>query len=155
MEKRYRRPDGTLVGVNLTVAPLVSGRDGLESHVAMVEDVTDRKAAQEELQQALATPAGPKYGQTGVWDWDIPSGRLSWSSELRRLFGLGPDAPVTFATWQALVHPDDLPRVKERLERSVADRAPRQRVPRRQGRRPGGVVPFLGGARCPVARGRP
>ena len=125
IEKRYRRPDGTLVCVSLTVAPLVSGRDGLESHVAMAEDVTDRKAAQEELQQALSTLSlAQKYGQTGIWDWDIPSGRLTWSAELRRLFGLGSDAPATFATWEAVVHPDDLRQIKEKIERSVADRAP-------------------------------
>jgi formate hydrogenlyase transcriptional activator len=51
MEKRYRRRDGSLVWINLTVS-LVRTVDGRPRHfIAVVEDITDRWRALEELKQ--------------------------------------------------------------------------------------------------------
>jgi PAS domain S-box-containing protein len=49
MEKRYFRKDGSLVWINLTVS-LVRGADGEpRNFISVVEDITDRKRAEDEL----------------------------------------------------------------------------------------------------------
>ena len=54
MEKRYLRPDGSLVWVNLTVS-LVRDPAGAPLHfVSVVEDITARKQAEQALQDQLA-----------------------------------------------------------------------------------------------------
>jgi diguanylate cyclase (GGDEF)-like protein/PAS domain S-box-containing protein len=45
----------------------------------------------------------------GAWDWDIGSGRLWWSDQVYRIFGLTPEEAgvVTFEVFLAAVHPDE------------------------------------------------
>jgi PAS domain S-box-containing protein len=47
MEKRYIRPDGGIVWVNLNVAPLWGPGEQAIHHIAIVEDITDRKRTEE------------------------------------------------------------------------------------------------------------
>lgn len=43
----------------------------------------------------------------GLWEWDVPSGELTWNRRNRELFGVEHDGPLTIADYPALVHPDD------------------------------------------------
>ncbi len=53
LEKRYVRPDGTAIWVNQTLSSVI-GTDGRPEHsVAVVQDITDRKRAEEELREAV------------------------------------------------------------------------------------------------------
>jgi PAS domain S-box-containing protein/putative nucleotidyltransferase with HDIG domain len=49
MEKRYFRPDGSVVWVNMTVASVLVGDEAHPGRVCMIEDITDAKAAEQEL----------------------------------------------------------------------------------------------------------
>jgi PAS domain S-box-containing protein len=49
MEKRYVRPDGDIVWVNLNVAPLWRAGERPSHHIAIVEDITERKQTDEAL----------------------------------------------------------------------------------------------------------
>ena len=53
LEKRYRRQDGSLVWVNLTVSPMWGPGEAQNYHIAVVEDITDRKMAEAEVKQGL------------------------------------------------------------------------------------------------------
>lgn len=55
-----------------------------------------------------------RVAHLGTWTWDIQSGRVTWSEELFRIFGLEPGAEApTSEAFMARVHPDDRPRVEE------------------------------------------
>jgi signal transduction histidine kinase len=45
--------------------------------------------------------------QLGRWEWEIPSGRLTWCDITREMYEVPPDEPVAPDTFYALVHPDD------------------------------------------------
>jgi PAS domain S-box-containing protein len=47
----------------------------------------------------------------GVWDWDVVRDEHFWSKEYKVILGLPQDAPASFATFRALIHPDDQERV--------------------------------------------
>ena len=51
MEKRYFRPDGSMVWVNLTVSPMWKIGEQPNYHIAVVEDITKRKRAEKALQR--------------------------------------------------------------------------------------------------------
>ncbi|HEX8570984.1 MAG TPA: PAS domain-containing protein [Caulobacteraceae bacterium] len=85
-------------------------------------DVTDRK----EVELALAESerrfdlAARAHG-IGVFDWSVKTGRLVWSEQEQRLFGLEPGAfGGTIEAWSARVHPDDLAVTRERLGDAMA-----------------------------------
>ncbi len=52
MEKRFYRKDKSIIWVNLTVSPLWAVGEEPSSHVAVVEDITERKQAEVELAQS-------------------------------------------------------------------------------------------------------
>ncbi len=52
IEKRYIRPDGSEVWVDLTVSPMWKAGQQPDYHIAVVEDISERKRAEEALQQA-------------------------------------------------------------------------------------------------------
>ena len=54
LEKRYYRKNGSTVWVNLTVSPTWRINDQPEYHIAVVEDITTRKQAEEALRKAHA-----------------------------------------------------------------------------------------------------
>ncbi len=54
--------------------------------------------------------------QLGSWRYETRSGRLVWDARCKALYGLPPDADVTFGTFVAHCHPDD----RERMQAAVA-----------------------------------
>lgn len=53
MEKRYLRAKGTVVWVSLTVSPLWKPGEAPSQHIAVVEDITDRKLAEAKYKREL------------------------------------------------------------------------------------------------------
>ncbi len=51
MDKRYIRPDGSSVWVNMTIAPVSVEDEAHPRHLCMVEDITEQKEAAEERKQ--------------------------------------------------------------------------------------------------------
>ncbi|HYF23432.1 MAG TPA: PAS domain-containing protein [Caulobacteraceae bacterium] len=43
----------------------------------------------------------------GLWRYDLRTGALDWDARLKALYGLSPDAPTSFESFVAGVHPDD------------------------------------------------
>lgn len=54
VERQRRRPDGTTVWVQLTVSPLCQSEEEPLTHIAIVEDITERKEAEQALRDSEA-----------------------------------------------------------------------------------------------------
>jgi PAS domain S-box-containing protein len=88
--------------------------------------ITELKRAEEALREAneFLSLAQQSAG-AGVWDWDIPSGRLNWSPELYRLFGLDPASGApTFDNWRKVMHPEDRQAAKARINEAIREHKP-------------------------------
>lgn len=57
--------------------------------------------------------------ELGTWDYQPSTGRLDWSERCKALFGLPPDAEVSYPTFLAGLHPDDRERVDAAVQRSL------------------------------------
>lgn len=63
-----------------------------------------------------------RIAHVGHWRFDAASGQLHWSEEIYRIFGLSaePAAPGLDAYWPR-VHPEDVPRLKQRFHDALTD----------------------------------
>ena len=87
----WRTPDGRIGGVVLTSSVItgeVEARRRVEASEERLRFVTERAAV-------------------GHWHWELGADRLEWSAESARLFGISPEAPMSYAHFLAAVHPDD------------------------------------------------
>jgi two-component system, NarL family, sensor histidine kinase UhpB len=69
----------------------------------------DLKRSQKRLEEAQ------RVARVGSWEWDVETGRVEWSDEHWRIFGMSPRAEGGLSAEEAFahVHPDDLVRLRE------------------------------------------
>jgi PAS domain S-box-containing protein len=64
-------------------------------------------------------------GRIGVWDWDIGTGRVTWSDQVAEFFGLAPDEfDGTLEMFARHLHPGDADRAHAAIRASVDDGTP-------------------------------
>jgi two-component system sensor kinase FixL len=100
------------------------GRDDIV--VLKMLDITTRVEAEEELrvsENRLAIAA--EVNEIGVFDWDVASGRISWSPGSEQRLGLPAGAIDTFDMWRDHVEPADVADVMASIDSAVADRRDR------------------------------
>src|SRR5213594_2166506 len=125
LEIRITRKDGSEFDAALACAPFTDERGGPAGFVANIEDISDRKRAEEALRRSEAYLAeAQRLSHTGSWAWDIATGELTHSSEEHsRLLGFDPqgDRPSR-DEFRQRIHPEDRGRILD-----VVDKAARER----------------------------
>ena len=94
--------------------------------VAMISDVTDQVRAEQALRESETRLAMSQHlARLGSWEWNIVTGSLWWSDAMFRLYGQDPGSfrPTLDACLNQF-HPDDSPRVREVIRRTLEEGAP-------------------------------
>ena len=92
-----------------------------EELVILFRDVTSEQQGEDELREYVDRMAeAERIVRFGVWRWHIASGRVSWSDELHRIYGLRPRTfEGTVDAFVERVHPDDRERVWSNISRAL------------------------------------
>ncbi|MBI5532868.1 MAG: PAS domain S-box protein [Deltaproteobacteria bacterium] len=89
MEKRYIRKDGKVVWVTLSVSALWPPGEKPTTHIAVVQDVTERKEAEMATRHALALQAATLESTAdGILVVDVHGKILSYNRNFARLWGI-------------------------------------------------------------------
>lgn len=119
LEKRYIHKNGSIVWINLTASAIFLDLEHtqLEYFIAVIEDISERKAMLETLANTQAgLMEAEQIAMLGHWSWDVVSDTLYWSENMLRLFGETSESfHNRFDYFLSMVHPDD----RENLHHSV------------------------------------
>ena len=135
---RHQLGHEVVVEVNTTHFEL----DGGAYFLSVARDITNRVAQdnnahdrEKQLWFAL------NEASDGLWDWEVASGTLFFSPQLKCMLGYGPDEmePV-LETWSKNVHPDDAPQVMAVLQEHLQGKRSRYEAEYRLRNRNGNYI---------------
>lgn len=123
-EKRFLRPDGSVVWVIANLTFLRDERGGPLGWLGQFQDITGRRETEAQLRERERQLAEAQHvAHVGSFVWDIPADRLEWSDELCRLFGRRPGhPPANHAEYLASLHPDDRELAREAIAEACTGR---------------------------------
>ena len=115
LDKRYLRKSGEPFWATLSVSLVRDSDEQPLYAIAVLEDITERKAFEKQLKDAndernallkgieLSSLAG------GIcnWSYNFAKDELLWDDNMYQLYGIDPSKPVTNDDWRYSVHPDD------------------------------------------------
>ena len=106
--------------------PVIDEHGDVSAFGSFSLDITERKRTEDALrrnQQRL--DQAEQIAGTGTWEWDPVNDRIAWSAGLYNIFRLDPeDFEHGLEDWlEHRVYPDDRERVREALQRAVAERS--------------------------------
>ena len=90
----------------------------------LVDDISQRKRAEEELRRSEAYLAeGQRLSHTGSWARNVSSGEVFWSQETFRIYGFDSEkTKLCYPTFLERIHPDDRPLVEQTVDSAVHER---------------------------------
>jgi diguanylate cyclase (GGDEF)-like protein/PAS domain S-box-containing protein len=91
-------------------------------------DVTEREVALERASDGRAKLAAAlDLNATAMWEWEVATGRLTWSARMTQLMGFDLTGPQpTLDDFLGCLHPDDVERLTELGERQIATGVPEE-----------------------------
>lgn len=101
LDYRLRAADGTYHWMKDTGRPRFDAQGTFLGFVGSVTDIHELKITQQRLQMAIEST------EIGTWDLNPTTGELIWSDQCKALFGLPPQAIVSYSLFLQGVHPDD------------------------------------------------
>lgn len=125
--QRYRRQDGSWVWIEacLKVTRLPGSSEPI-GYVSSLRDVTDRKAAETALRSSEERLAfALDSGSDGLWDWDLPTGKVWLSDRWQSMLGYEPgEIEGHIEACEQLTHPVDVVTVRRLLLDHIGGRTP-------------------------------
>jgi len=112
--------------ISMSCSPFGDGES--ESAIAFVEDITERKQAEEfatalerKLSQLnLRLGLAADSARIGVWDYAIPENELVWDARMYALYGVQEaDFSGAYEAWQNGLHPNDKWRSDEEIHQAL------------------------------------
>jgi two-component system, NarL family, sensor histidine kinase UhpB len=126
IEKQLVHKDGRIVHAHIIGKTLRNPEGKVTTLVAMVQDITARKQAEEALRKSKERfDLAVRGSNDGIWDWNIPSGEVYFSPRVRDLLKYGPDEfPNLIESLNSHLHPDDHERTWAAIRAHLDTRAP-------------------------------
>lgn len=129
---RIRAPGGHDLVYDMEATPQLDDVFGVDGVLLSAVDVSARHALEVTLvaRDTLLSEA-QRVASMGCWELEIRTGRLTWSDEIYRIFGVDRNAfTASYAAFLQLVHPDDRERVDHEYTTSLDRRTPYDHVHR-------------------------
>ena len=118
-EDEFNPSDGSRRTADASVTAVRAQDGSVRFFIVQAHDTTEHKQAANALRaHAEQMRLAVEVAQLGFFDHDQVTELLSWSPQMRRIFGWGSNEPVSLETYMGLIHPDDRPAVFAAIQRS-------------------------------------
>lgn len=121
VDLKIRVRDGRVIDAACAVVHLSEG-----TRVAIAQDITERKQAEEKLRQSESQLAEAQHlANIGSWSLDLSNNIVTWSDELYRIFGVQPsEFDHNYEAVIATTHPEDREWLRNAIEDAIKTHVP-------------------------------
>ncbi|WP_087020424.1 PAS domain S-box protein [Thaumasiovibrio subtropicus] len=126
-DSQYIKRTSIVFWANLSISLVRDIYEQPKYFIAVIEDITERKAFEKELSDSrnereellrgikLASDAG------GVcnWSYNLITGDLKWDESMFQLYGVPSSTETVYSTWRDCVHPDDVEMAEKEVMYSI------------------------------------
>jgi PAS domain S-box-containing protein len=114
-------PDGNRKLLSINAAPLNDSNGQFNGIVAVIEDITKRIKAEEDLKNTKERlQLAIKGGELGTWDWNLQTDEVIFNNRWANMLGYElKEIKPHISAWEELVHPDDLSDVQDILNKHL------------------------------------
>ncbi|CAN1209100.1 hypothetical protein TUMEXPCC7403_02685 [Tumidithrix helvetica PCC 7403] len=146
---RINRSDRTQVWVLVNAFPEFDLNHQIKQIAISFIDISDLKQVEEKLRKSESALAeAQRIAHIGNWHFELATGKVTWSREMFRIFGLDPEQPApTLAELHELIHPDDRAHQQQILAEGIASKQPYEFESR--------IIHADGSVRYTLAQGEP
>ena len=129
-EEEHTTPEGKHFVVKVVKTPVTDSTGRIIGTQGIFWDITEQKRAQAELASSRERFALAVRGSTdGIWDWNVLTGEVYYSSRYKELLGYGPDGEHghvfnNLDAFESLLHPDDRESWAQTLDAHLNEREP-------------------------------
>ncbi|HLK08031.1 MAG TPA: PAS domain S-box protein [Candidatus Angelobacter sp.] len=112
--------DGREIVVASRWSRLQDEAGGPDKILEINRNITARKQAESQLRlQTERLSLATHVASIGVWEWDLRTNQSIWDDTCYEMYGVPRHESMDYQKWARLVHPDDLARVEESLQRAI------------------------------------
>jgi PAS domain S-box-containing protein len=120
-----RKKNGDLYWESAIISPLKDAGGRITGFMALKEDITERKRAEEALRKSEAELArAQQITRLGNWSWDIKEDRIEGSSEFFRLFYFADRQHIVYGEFIGRLHPEDREPVEGAVKAALSSSRP-------------------------------
>ncbi|MDB5964890.1 MAG: domain S-box protein [Polaromonas sp.] len=125
LEKRYLARDGRVVWGRVSVSSVHDDQNGNTAILAVAQDITEQKLAQEALQQnqTLLSIAG-RIGRIGGWTMALGSMKITLSDEVCGIHGIAPGSSPSLEEKVGFYAPHSRPTIQQALRNCAQQGVP-------------------------------
>src|SRR5215475_2902943 len=97
----------------------------LDLYVRQAADIIEHHKAEDALRESEERLRLAQLSTgIGIWDWNLRTGKLTWTPELEAIFGLEPRTVRCYEDFRERVHPEDIDRVEAERDAAMRRRDP-------------------------------
>lgn len=125
-ERILRRADGSEFAADVCTRTVAY--DGRPLTLSVIRDASERLRSDTSMRESLASvermQLAMRVSQSGLWDWDLATNKVSWNRQMFDIYGIPPsaDGRIDYSTWASAVIPEDLPTQEAALRETIAGR---------------------------------
>lgn len=104
-----RRKNGEIYWERASISSILDSRGDITHFVAVKEDITQKRQADEALRQSEERfDLAMRATTHGVWDWNLETNEIYYSARWKEILGYAdPELEDRLETFDRLIHPDD------------------------------------------------
>ncbi|WP_406656938.1 ATP-binding protein [Methanolobus sp. ZRKC2] len=124
IDKTMIRKEGSSIPVEINVT--FTDHENNSYALAIVRDVTKRKEIEENLKKTQErVELALKGADLGMWDWNLKTNELIYNERWAEMLDYeAREIKPKIASWMDLIHPEDIPAVKNNINLHLEDKTP-------------------------------